>query len=78
MLQFTGFNADLPAQSDEAIFLMRVFWASPPWASLLAIIVIAGFGLTEKRMYEIRNELEARRGAVSAARARSAVDPSGC
>ncbi|MEO3692022.1 MFS transporter [Roseateles paludis] len=65
VLQFTGFNADLPAQSDDAIFLMRVFLSGIPAVGLLlAIIVIAGFGLTEKRMYEIRNELEARRGAV--------------
>ena len=41
----------------------------PAVGLLLAIIVTAGFGLTEKRMYEIRNELEARRArAVSAAR----------
>ncbi|HJV69891.1 MFS transporter [Ideonella sp.] len=65
VLQFTGFDAKLPAQSDDAIFLIRVLLSAIPVVGLMiGILIISRFGLTENRMHEIRGQLEARRGAV--------------
>jgi glycoside/pentoside/hexuronide:cation symporter, GPH family len=65
VLQFTGFDAKLAVQSEQAIFLIRVLLSGIPALGLVvAIIVIARFRLTETRMHEIRGALEARRGLV--------------
>lgn len=65
VLMFTGFDAKLPAQSDEAIFLIRVFLSGVPICGLLiALFIVSRYFLTEQRMHEIRAALEARRGTV--------------
>jgi len=65
ILQFTGFDAKLPVQSDHAIFMIRILLTVIPVIGLvLALISILSFSLTEKRMFEIRTALEARRGKV--------------
>ena len=65
VLAFTGFNAKLPVQGEEAIFLIRVCLSGIPILGLLiALVVVSRYFLTEKRMHEIRAELEARRGTV--------------
>ncbi|MFG6468860.1 MFS transporter [Roseateles sp. BYS87W] len=65
VLMFTGFDAKLPAQSEEAIFLIRVFLSGIPIVGLaVALFVVSRYFLTEQRMHEIRAELEARRGSV--------------
>ena len=65
VLMFTGFDAKLPAQSEEAIFLIRVFLSGIPICGLLvALFVVSRYFLTEQRMHEIRQALEARRGTV--------------
>jgi glycoside/pentoside/hexuronide:cation symporter, GPH family len=65
ILQFTGFDAKLPLQSDEALTLIRLLLSGIPAAGLfIALIVVLGLQLTEKRMLEIRGVLEARRGVV--------------
>lgn len=65
LLQATGFDAKLPAQSEEAIWLIRVMLSGIPVLGLaIALVVILRFQLTEARMHEIRRALEARRGTV--------------
>ncbi|MHC5791930.1 hypothetical protein ACYT6H_10080, partial [Streptococcus pyogenes] len=65
VLAFTGFNAKLPVQGEDAILLIRVFLSGIPIAGLLvALFIVKRYFLTEQRMLEIRSALEARRGAV--------------
>jgi GPH family glycoside/pentoside/hexuronide:cation symporter len=65
ILQFTGFDSKLPAQSEHAIFMIRILLSGIPVIGLvLALIAILRFPLTEARMREIRTALEARRGRV--------------
>lgn len=65
VLQFTGFDAKLPVQSEEALFMIRVLLSAIPTVGLaIALVVILRFRLDEKRMQDIRVGLELRRGAV--------------
>ena len=65
ILEFTGFDSKLPVQTDHAIFMIRILLTVIPVIGLvLALISILRFPLTEKRMFEIRTALEARRGKV--------------
>jgi GPH family glycoside/pentoside/hexuronide:cation symporter len=65
VLQFTGFDSKLSAQSDDALTMIRLLLSGIPAAGLcIALIVVLGLRLTEKRMLEIRVLLEARRGTV--------------
>ena len=64
LLNATGFDVELGgAQSERTLFLMRVFDVAVPFAtSLLALALIATYGITESRAREIRATLEERRG----------------
>jgi GPH family glycoside/pentoside/hexuronide:cation symporter len=64
LLNWTGFNVDLNGdQTEQAIFLMRIFDALVPFVSSgLAIWAVYSFPITEEKAHEIRLELEARRG----------------
>jgi len=65
ILQFTGFDAKHPVQTDHAIFMIRILLSSIPVTGLLlALLSLSRFELTEARMKEIRTALEARRGFV--------------
>ncbi len=66
ILQFTGFDAKLEAlQTPHAIFMMRILLSTIPVIGLvLALLSLLRFELTEKRMAEIRVQLEATRGQV--------------
>ena len=65
ILQFTGFDSKLPAQSEHAIFMIRILLSTIPVLGLLvALFVALRFPLTEQRMAQIRAALEARRGRV--------------
>jgi GPH family glycoside/pentoside/hexuronide:cation symporter len=66
LLNATGFDVELGGnQSERAIVLMRLFDAFVPFAaSGLAIWTIATFSITEEKAYEVRQVLEARRGAA--------------
>jgi glycoside/pentoside/hexuronide:cation symporter, GPH family len=66
LLNATGFDVALAGdQSEQAIFLMRLFDAFVPFvASGVAIWSIATFSITEERAHEVRRQLEARRGVV--------------
>ena len=64
LLNATGFDVNLSgAQSEQTLFLMRVFDVAVPFGtSILAMLLIASYGITETRAREIRAALEARRG----------------
>ncbi len=64
LLNATGFDVDLGgAQSERTLFLMRVFDVAVPFAtSLLAMALIASYGITESKARAIRATLEERRG----------------
>jgi GPH family glycoside/pentoside/hexuronide:cation symporter len=66
LLNATGFDVALEGnQSAQTIFLMRLFDAFVPFvASGIAIWMIATYSITEERAYEVRLELERRRGSV--------------
>ena len=65
ILQFTGFDAKLPVQDEQAIFLIRVLLSGVPICGLVvALVVVSRYFLTEQRVHEIRTQLEARRGTV--------------
>jgi len=64
LLNATGFDVALEGnQSEQTIFLMRLFDAFvPAIASAIAIWIIATFSITEETAYEVRRQLEQRRG----------------
>ena len=66
LLNATGFDVALGGnQAAETIFLMRAFDVVVPMlASALAIWMIVIYPITEEKAYEIRVQLEARRGQV--------------
>jgi len=66
LLNATGFDVALGGnQSEQTIYLLRVFDAFIPFAaSGLAIWAIYSFSITEEKAYEVRAELERRRGVV--------------
>ena len=69
LLNATGFDVALGGgQSERTLLLMRIFdIVIPVVASALAIWSIASYSITEEKAYEVRVELERRRGAVPAA-----------
>ena len=64
LLNATGFDVALAgSQSARTIVLLRIFDAGIPMvASAIAIWAVATFPITEARAYEVRMELERRRG----------------
>jgi len=66
ILDRTGFNAALGGnQTDHAIFMIRFLLAGIPIIGLLvALFLLTRFPLTQQKMAEIRQQLEARRGKV--------------
>ncbi len=63
LLNFTGFDVALSTQSESTILFMRILDAGvPAVASLLAIWLISTFEITEQKAYEVRAELERRKG----------------
>lgn len=68
LLNATGFDVALEgAQTARTIFLMRLFDVIVPMiTSALAIWAIATHTLTEEKAYEVRRQLEERRGVAAA------------
>jgi GPH family glycoside/pentoside/hexuronide:cation symporter len=63
LLNVSGFAVELETQPETALFLLRVFDVGVPLlTSVLAIIIMFTYPLGERRAYEIRAELEQRRG----------------
>lgn len=66
LLNATGFDVALKgAQTDEAIFLMRLFdVVIPIFATLIAVFAIKRYDITEAKANQIRQTLELRRGVA--------------
>lgn len=66
LLNATGFDVALEGnQTEQAIFLMRLFDVIVPFiCSAIAVWAVASFPITEQRAHDIRQQLEARRGAA--------------
>lgn len=66
LINWSGFDAKLGGdQTPEAIFRMRIlFSAMPALTCVLCFIAMSFYDLTPKKMAEIREELEKRRGQV--------------
>jgi GPH family glycoside/pentoside/hexuronide:cation symporter len=65
ILQWIGFDSTLTIQTPHTIFMIRFLLAAIPIIGLfLALIALARFPLTQEKMAEIRQQLEARRGKV--------------
>ena len=64
LLNATGFEVEFGGAQTSSTFLwMRIVDVGiPAIAALIAIFSVASFKLTEERSYEIRSELEKRRG----------------
>jgi len=64
LLNATGFNVDLEGnQTERTVLLLRLFDAGIPMlTSAIAIWAVARFPITEAKAYEVRQELERRRG----------------
>jgi GPH family glycoside/pentoside/hexuronide:cation symporter len=68
MLNVSGFDVALKeAQPETTLLLLRLFDVGVPLAtSALAILIMATYKITEEKAYEIRAELELRRGRLGA------------
>ena len=65
MLNGSGFDVALEEQSENTLFLLRAFDVGVPLVtSALAIVIMFKYSITEERAYEIRAELERRRGKL--------------
>ena len=65
MLNASGFAVELAAQPETTLFLLRVFDVGVPLiTSALAIFIMFTYQISERRAYEIRAELERRRGRL--------------
>lgn len=65
LLNFTGFDVDLPAQTEETLFWMRVYDVLIPTASsLVAIWLVYKYSITEEKALQTRQQLEQRRGVL--------------
>ncbi len=67
LLNATGFDVALEGnQAVRTLFLMRIFDVGVPiLTSLIAILAIATYKITEEKAHAVRRELEARRGKVA-------------
>ena len=67
LLIFIGFNAKLGPQSAHTLALMKISYiVTPIIGALIALLFIHRYELSESRVYEIKEELALRRGALSA------------
>jgi GPH family glycoside/pentoside/hexuronide:cation symporter len=63
MLNVSGFDVALETQSEQTLLLLRIFDVGVPLvSSALAIFIMLTYQISERRAYEIRAELELRRG----------------
>jgi GPH family glycoside/pentoside/hexuronide:cation symporter len=66
LLKVSGFDVALKSQQTEhTLFLLRVFDVGIPiLTSILALLIIMSYSISESRAFEIREELERRRGKI--------------
>jgi GPH family glycoside/pentoside/hexuronide:cation symporter len=68
MLNASGFAVELAAQPERTLFFLRVFDVGVPLvSSAIAIAIMFNYQISEQRAYEIRAELERRRGKLGQA-----------
>lgn len=69
LLKVSGFDVALGSgQADQTLFLLRVFDVGIPIiTSMIALVIIATYTITEEKAHEIRTELERRRGKAAVA-----------
>lgn len=77
LLNSTGFDVNLgPQQAERTLLLLRVYDIGLPIVtSLLAIVIMLGYPITEDSAYEYRAELERRRGKTLWAAQETAMEP---
>lgn len=65
ILEWVGFDSNVPIQTDHTIFMIRFLLAAIPIVGLiLAMLALSRFPLSQASMADIRAQLEARRGKV--------------
>jgi glycoside/pentoside/hexuronide:cation symporter, GPH family len=65
ILQATGFDSQVPVQSENVILVMRALMSGLPVFGLaIALFLVSRLRLGEQQMGEIRSQLESRRGTV--------------
>ena len=65
ILQWIGLDSTVDKQSDNAIFMIRLLFALIPIIGLtFSLVALQKFPLSQEKMAEIRQQLEARRGKV--------------
>ena len=65
ILEWIGFDSNVAIQSPHTIFMIRLLLIAIPIVGLgLSVLALMRFPLTQEKMTEIRNHLEARRGKV--------------
>ena len=65
MLNASGFAVELATQPEKTLFLLRVFDVGVPLVtSAIAIVIMLSYQISEGKAYEIRAELERRRGKL--------------
>ena len=65
LLQVTDFDVEFPSQSEQTLFLLRLFDViAPAVASALSILLVMWYSITEERARGIREELENRRRVI--------------
>jgi GPH family glycoside/pentoside/hexuronide:cation symporter len=65
ILGWVGFNSNTDHQTPHTIFMIRFLLAAIPIVGLvLSMLALLRFPLTQEKMHEIRQQLEARRGKV--------------
>jgi GPH family glycoside/pentoside/hexuronide:cation symporter len=65
LLNVSGFSVALETQPEKTLFLLRVFDVGVPLiTSVIAILIMLSYPISEQRAYEIRAELERRRGKL--------------
>jgi GPH family glycoside/pentoside/hexuronide:cation symporter len=68
MLVASGFDVALPEQTGETLLLLRVFDVGAAMVtSALAIVIMLTYPINERKAYEMRAELERRRGKLGSA-----------
>jgi GPH family glycoside/pentoside/hexuronide:cation symporter len=71
MLNASGFAVELETQPETTLLFLRVFDVGVPLVtSALAIGIMFTYGISERRAYEIREELERRRGTFASGTSR--------
>lgn len=65
ILDWVGFDSNVATQTPHTIFMIRILFMLIPIVGLaLSVVALTRFPLTQEKMAEIRQQLEARRGKV--------------